>query len=58
MKKLMTLFAFIAFGTVASYAGELEFTTSCGDTYIIQYPDGMETSELFRRLLLLDEALC
>ncbi|WP_300506900.1 hypothetical protein [uncultured Duncaniella sp.] len=57
MKKF---FICAALATVAlvSFAGKLEFNTSCGDSYIVEYPDDMTTQELVDRLILLDKALC
>lgn len=57
MKKLVLSVAF-ALVAVLSFAGTIQFTTSCGDTYTIEYPDGMTTPELVDRLILLDAALC
>lgn len=57
MKKVILSVA-LAFVAVVSFAGSIQFTTSCGDTYIIEYRDGMTASELVDRLLLLDAALC
>lgn len=52
---LLAAFALVA---VASFAGSLQFTTSCGDSYTVEYPDGMSTQELVDRLIMLDAALC
>ena len=57
MKKMILSVAF-ALVAVVSFAGTIQFTTSCGDTYTIEYPDGMTTPELVDRLILLDAALC
>lgn len=57
MKKVIFTVA-LALVAVVSFAGTLQFTTSCGDTYIIEYPDDMPTQELVDRLILLDAALC
>lgn len=57
MRKLF-LFAAFALVAVASFAGSVKFTTSCGDTYTVEYPDGMSSQELVDRLIMLDAALC
>lgn len=57
MKKVF-LFVALALVAAVSFAGTVRFTTSCGDTYTIEYPDGMTASELVDRLILLDAALC
>lgn len=57
MKKII-LIAVFALVSITSFAGTLKFTTSCGDSYIVEYPDGMSTIELCDRLLMLDAALC
>jgi len=57
MKKMILSVA-LALVAVVSFAGTIQFTTSCGDTYTIEYPDGMTTPELVDRLILLDAALC
>lgn len=57
MKKIILSVAF-ALVAVVSFAGSVSFTTSCGDTYTVEYPDGMTTQELVDRLILLDSALC
>ena len=57
MKKFFLCAAFATM-TLVSFAGSLQFTTSCGDSYIVEYPDDMSTQELVDRLILLDQALC
>lgn len=57
MRKLF-LFAAFALIALASFAGSIVFTTSCGDTYTVEYPDDMSSKELVDRLILLDAALC
>ncbi len=57
MKKFF-LFAAFALVAVTSFAGSVKFTTSCGDSYTVEYPDGMSTQELVDRLIMLDAALC
>ena len=57
MKKVFLSVA-LALVAAISFAGTVRFTTSCGDTYTIEYPDGMTASELVDRLILLDAALC
>ena len=57
MKKVILSVA-LALVAVVSFAGTIQFTTSCDDTYTIEYPDGMTTPELVDRLILLDAALC
>ena len=57
MKKVILTVA-LALVAVVSFAGTIQFNTSCGDTYTVEYPDGMTTTELVDRLILLDAALC
>ena len=57
MKKVFFCAAFAMIAST-SFAGNLKFTTSCGDTYQVEYPDYMSTHELMNRLFLLDAALC
>ena len=57
MKKFFLCAAFATMA-LASFAGSLQFNTSCGDTYTVEYPDDMSTQELVDRLILLDKALC
>lgn len=57
MKKTVLTIAF-ALVAIVSFAGSIQFTTSCGDTYTVKYPDGMSTQELCDRLMMLDSALC
>ncbi len=57
MKRFVLSMAF-AFVAVVSFADTIQFTTSCGDTYTVEYPDDMSTQELVDRLILLDAALC
>lgn len=57
MKKVFLSVA-LALVAAVSFAGTVRFTTSCGDTYTIEYLDGMTASELVDRLILLDAALC
>lgn len=57
MKKFFLCAAFATMA-LASFAGSLQFNTSCGDSYTVEYPDDMSTQELVDRLILLDKALC
>lgn len=57
MKKLLLTLVLLCCVSTA-FAGTFTFTTSCGDTYTIEYPDDMDTKDLMNRLLLLDTALC
>lgn len=57
MKRFVLCAAFAA-SVLASYAGTLEFTTSCGDSYIVRYPSELSSVELAECLMALDEVLC
>ncbi len=67
MKKLMTLFAFIAFGTAASYAEEksqeiksieIDVEYSCGYAETITVPANIETSHIMAYILRAEALLC
>ncbi len=57
MKKILFVMSF-SLVAIISFAGSVQFTTSCGDTYTVEYPDDMSSQELCDRLIMLDSALC